>query len=388
MLSPPVPAEKCFGCAACADVCPCGCIEMVEDGEGFPVPSVSPDKCIHCGFCVQSCPAANTGCGSEASRVLAAWAKDRSVRTSSSSGGVYQVLARWTLGRGGMVNGTRFDENFGLVHVLSDDMADLKSFCGSKYVQSDARSIYFSVRGALELGREVLFTSVPCQVDALYRFIGGRPHNLTTCDLVCHGVPSPAYFRKVMQRDCAGSGRGCISFRSPEKWGRFGVQIDGRPLGSASDLYMRAFLNGVNFRNTCYSCPYATRNRVGDLTLGDFWGVGKWRRFGGPVSEGVSLVLANTAKGAELLDKVKDELETEERSWREASRVNLQLSRPTVRPECRDGFYAMAENEEPRRVIAGCGLAGESVWRKAVMLPRRIAGMVVRALVRLTGMMD
>ena len=39
--------------------------------------------------------------------------------------------------------------------------------------------------------RPVLFSGTPCQVYGLYRFLGCRPENLTTCDLVCHGVPSP-----------------------------------------------------------------------------------------------------------------------------------------------------------------------------------------------------
>ncbi len=40
--------------------------------------------------------------------------------------------------------------------------------------------------------------------------------------------------------------------------------------------YIYAFINGYLNRPVCYSCPYARRGRVGDITLADFWGV---RRF-------------------------------------------------------------------------------------------------------------
>lgn len=34
-------------------------------------------------------------------------------------------------------------------------------------------------------------------MDGLYRYLGGRPENLTTCDLVCHGVPSPGVWEDM-----------------------------------------------------------------------------------------------------------------------------------------------------------------------------------------------
>lgn len=43
----------------------------------------------------------------------------------------------------------------------------------------------------------MLFSGTPCQVDGLYRYLGGRPENLTTCDLVCHGVPSPGVWEDM-----------------------------------------------------------------------------------------------------------------------------------------------------------------------------------------------
>lgn len=30
------------------------------------------------------------------------------------------------------------------------------------------------------------------------------------------------------------------------------------------------------FRDCCYKCPFAQEKRVGDLTIGDYWGVEKF----------------------------------------------------------------------------------------------------------------
>lgn len=67
---------------------------------------------------------------------------------------------------------------------------------GAKYVQSDLEGVFREVRRWLDQ-RPVLFSGTPCQVDGLYRYLGGRPENLTTCDLVCHGVPSPGVWEDM-----------------------------------------------------------------------------------------------------------------------------------------------------------------------------------------------
>ena len=62
---------------------------------------------------------------------------------------------------------------------------------GSKYVQSDLGDTFRQARALLEAGTPVLFSGVPCQIDGLLRFLGRDYEHLLTCDLVCHGVPSP-----------------------------------------------------------------------------------------------------------------------------------------------------------------------------------------------------
>ena len=55
----------------------------------------------------------------------------------------------------------------------------------------------------------------------------------------------------------------------------FAISInDGHLLSTLNDsLYYNAFMNGLIYRENCYSCIYAGPNRCSDITIGDFWGL-------------------------------------------------------------------------------------------------------------------
>ena len=45
----------------------------------------------------------------------------------------------------------------------------------------------------------VFFTGTPCQVAGLKAFFGEKTYdNLITADIICHGVPSVAYFKNML----------------------------------------------------------------------------------------------------------------------------------------------------------------------------------------------
>ena len=82
---------------------------------------------------------------------------------------------------------------------------------------------------------------------------------------------------------------------------------------------MDAFAKGATFRESCYLCPYATIPRVGDVTLGDFWGIGRHgNRFKHNVTKGVSLILVNSEKGLKALSAIGEDMFLEERPLQEA----------------------------------------------------------------------
>lgn len=93
---------------------------------------------------------------------------------------------------------------------------------------------------------------------------------------------------------------------------------------------------GLTFRESCHRCPYAESRRAADITVADFWGVGRLKEIN--PAQGVSLTLLNTSKGEELFTRVRPYLMAEERCVTEAVTGNGQLQAPFPRPLCKDDF--------------------------------------------------
>ena len=98
---------QCCGCEACVQICPQHCITFEQDHEGFFYPKVDLESCIDCGLCEDTCPVINRN---DVKIPLAAYAaknKDIKDRLSSSSGGVFILLAQWIVKNGGLFVGLR-----------------------------------------------------------------------------------------------------------------------------------------------------------------------------------------------------------------------------------------------------------------------------------------
>ncbi|MBQ8033432.1 MAG: Coenzyme F420 hydrogenase/dehydrogenase, beta subunit C-terminal domain, partial [Elusimicrobiaceae bacterium] len=95
------------------------------------------------------------------------------------------------------------------------------------------------------------------------------------------------------------------------------------------DVYMTLFLNGVTYRPSCYQCTYAQSKRLGDITIGDFWGLGRKTTFeGGDTTKGCSVIIVNTNKGKTLLTACSDKFTLFKREYAEAVAGNGQLRAP------------------------------------------------------------
>ncbi len=184
----------CTSCAACENICPQDAISMQLDQNGFLRPTVNATKCIHCGLCEKKCPAlkriTNPNCNFEVPIVYAAFAKDEQIRIKSSSGGMFTILAKAVLNQGGVVFGVCQESPTSIYHTYVESIADLEKLRGSKYLQSNPDKIYQKAKDFLSKGRKVLFSGTPCQIAALYSYLGERRYdNLYTIDIVCHGAP-------------------------------------------------------------------------------------------------------------------------------------------------------------------------------------------------------
>ena len=64
-----------------------------------------------------------------------------------------------------------------------------------------------------------------------------------------------------------------------------------------SEGYITGFLCGLYYRENCYQCQFARRERVSDVTLGDFWD--RFDNVKGLANkkDGLSMIMANTEAG-------------------------------------------------------------------------------------------
>lgn len=334
----------CTGCTACAAVCPKDAIAMERDREGFARPAVDGAKCIRCGRCTNLCPALHPQEPKPLPAAFAAWTRDDAIRRDSTSGGVFTALAEFVLEGGGVVFGAAFDAQQHLCHTACFHKEELWRLRGAKYVQSDLGSTFRTVKECLE-SRQVLFSGTPCQVDGLYRYLGGRPENLTTCDLVCHGVPSPGVWedtaRSIERRKR--KSLQAVRFRNKVtgwKDSHFTAVYDDGSVDSAPLFrteYGHAFGRALFLRPSCYRCPYASMTRPGDFTLGDFWGL-RPDELPEQQEKGVSLLLVNTAHGSHLFDQLP--LSRQAFPVERAIAGNPRLASPTVCPPDRAAFFA------------------------------------------------
>ncbi|MDO4356924.1 MAG: polysaccharide pyruvyl transferase family protein, partial [Clostridia bacterium] len=301
----------CTGCGACDNICPANAISMLPDDEGFLQPQVNQELCIKCGKCEEVCCVYNNfeNYNKKVPEVFAAIASEED-RRISSSGGVFPVLAKEFIRKGGIVYGAAMVENLHVCHKSAESEDELHALLKSKYVQSKIGKIYKDVKEKLSDGRIVLFSGTPCQIAGLKAYLGGQQSNLYTVDLLCHGVPS----QKMLQQDLEeqfGEGRvESFDFR-PVKNDSYTSKVcfkDGssRMLTLDENFYKQAFHANLSLRDSCYECKFCEFPRQADLSLGDFWQVHEYSEVLGK-EKGVSIILVNSDKGREMIAAVKKE---------------------------------------------------------------------------------
>lgn len=350
--------SHCCGCAACVNICPQKCISMVEDSEGFRYPKVDTEKCINCGMCEKVCIYCSVDKDlNNTNNIVACFAAyviDDRVREKSSSGGVFALLAKRILQRGGIVVGVCCDKRCGARHVLIEDEKDLNILQGSKYVQSDTADIYLQVREILNQKKEVLFSGTPCQIRALKKFLGNKTYDGLYCvDIFCHGVPGIKTYKAYatwLQNAYGDKIRG-VNFRDKSKgWKNYSVKVDfdgGKTYQKIfrEDPYMKIFLRDIALRPSCYSCISKNDHMQADITIGDFWGCDDVCPDMND-DAGLSAVIVRSDKGKRLLDEIADELYRKEVGFEDIARGNPALIKSVTQKGDRSKFFKSLEKED------------------------------------------
>lgn len=343
--------ETCTACMACLNACAKGAISFVQDNESFLQPQVDADRCVECHLCEKVCPEIQQEFYQHdaAGDVYAGWNKtDRQV---SSSGGAFSSIARYVLAKGGVVYGSTLDENLECKHIEVTDIAGLDKLRGSKYMQSATGTTFMAVKKHLIAGKYVLFSGTPCQVSGLYSYLKKEYPKLITMDLICHGVPSNEIFSQYVKKLKNRFGKAenlritNYEFRRRDGWG-FSPSISTtisncRKIYGIDALYMSAFDRAATFRRSCYQCHYATANRVGDFSIGDFWGLGhQGVPFKYDMTKGVSLLLVNSDKGRVIITELGEDDFYVKRTLEEAAARNHNLTKVSVSPTNREQVIA------------------------------------------------
>lgn len=330
--------EKCTGCGACVQRCPKRCISWTEREFGFRYPQIDKDACVNCGQCEKVCPIDKALEVSAEQKAYAAVHKDDEVLAKSTSGGAFTAIADAVFAQGGIVYGAAMLDGMQVKHIRTSGKDDFEGLRSSKYLQSDTGTTYQMVEQDLKQGKTVLYSGTPCQIDGLKNFLGKDYENLYTVDIVCHGVGSQAYFDKYMDyaRERYGKIK-ALRFRSKEYagWSCGGVVVvvDSSdclkkiPYRDFDNYYYSYFLSGDIYRKSCYSCKYANTNRVGDFTLGDYWGV-EALNLPLQTENGCSLLLVNNRHAMQLLDEIES-LDRVETTVEQAAHCNKQLNAPS-----------------------------------------------------------
>lgn len=335
----------CTGCEACVNTCPLHCISMREDDLGVTYPIIDETICVSCGKCYDTCPNNQDLKGERPIKVYAAWSTNKDTRITSASGGIASELYRHFISISGSSYGVYLNSEQEAHFIPVNSYEDILKVRNSKYVYSEMGDVYHSIQKQLEDNKRVLFIGLPCQVAGVKSFLGKDYGNLTMVDIICHGVMPWIYLQQHVRNTIKVKDTELqVQFRDPKlKTSKFSFTIrkKGKLLyktdNLSDDLYQHGYHRGVCYRENCYNCQYAKIERLGDITISDFSGLGRIS----PINyslENVSCILVNTSKGEQLLRDLEGRIEIDERPFNEAYDYESMLQHPTPRPEIRDVF--------------------------------------------------
>lgn len=288
-------------------------------------------------------------------RVYACYNRDDNIRSKSSSGGIYYLLAKEFLCRGGVVFAACYD-GLDVVHKRIEDENELLNSMGSKYMPSDLGNTFTAVKNELIKGKTVLFAGISCQSSGLLSYMKSCNTdctNLITVDVICHGVPSKKAWKSYCDSlSATGFDLASVNMRDKSSgWKNYSWRLTdtngaSRTQLNADNPYMKGFVSDIYLRPSCSNCRFKVVERNTDMTLGDYWGVNKVQPDMDD-DKGTSLVFVHSEAGQKLFDAVSDSVVRTSALVEEAVKHNPSVVSSSVVSDKRTVFFQRsAEGED------------------------------------------
>ena len=379
--------DTCSGCGACAAICPRQCITMSSDRFGTVQPQIDHTVCVECKKCQSVCPYLNPISGIKPQRAFAARSNDRNVAINSASGGIATELYKYALSSGFSIVGAEQQKDFSVSLELKKEYSAIQRFQNSKYVFSEAYKVFDQIKISLKKNEKILIVALPCQIAAIKNLFPDNNDKLYFVDIVCHGTTPASYLKQHIRKIESKLNQNAVkmSFRAPE----FGTATytfalynnDGHCFYAKrtkeGDTYQYGYHRHLSYRENCYNCKYASPERLGDITLADYPGLGKSVSF--PYKkDNISCILVNTDRGLELIQELiqGNKIFAVERPVCEAITGNGQLRRPTPRPYLRNIFLKRmkSKNYDFEKAIFPLVLIGlfSEIVNDVMKFPKRV----------------
>lgn len=283
-------------------------------------------------------------------RSYAAWSSDTEERRTSASGGIASEIYKYALECGWFIVGAALDKDFQVCLKVSDQLSSIKDFKNSKYVFSSTNGLFQELNLRLKSGSKIVVIALPCQIAAIKEIFYRYLDNLLLVDLVCHGIAPASYLIQHIRNIEKKKGDKAVSifFRDPA----YSTDTFTFSLYNAlnrcfyakrtenRDSYQVGYHRMISYRENCYYCQFAKPNRISDITISDYKGLGKYAPSNISDNRHVSCILVNTVKGSDFIDRlIKDgNVVAEERPVREPIDGDAQLRHPSQKSLARKIF--------------------------------------------------
>lgn len=279
-------------------------------------------------------------------KVFGGYINDIEKLKKCASGGLATAMMEKAIGMGTVVYGVAYAGDFKSAEYIRADHKDvIEKLRSSKYIKAKLNpEILSKLANDLEIGKTVLFTGLPCDVNALKQYL--QKHMICTdhllcVDLICGGPTIPEVAKQYI------SG---LEKKYKSKVVAFSVRYK-NPYWTPPYVYA-VFENGKVFKrelydtqygiafsmlagSACYKCTHKADRYQSDITIGDYWGATPEDACYNPY--GTSIAFVHTEKGEAYL-KSLDNFNLFVADYEKAVKGNPMYKVPTKFPKDGDLF--------------------------------------------------